>query len=137
RVYAAEDLRELVRPAGEMDQAVDGCGDFGFRFGGGGAGGTRDFIDEFDGAIKDLAAIVGAGFAPAVHGGPRRADGVAQILAGGMGEVIQMLATRGIGGQTATAFAAGEFPPDVELVGFANVQPGHGASFEFCGSAAL
>src|SRR6185437_11060675 len=53
RVYAAEDLRELVRPAGEMDQAVDGCGDFGFRFGGGGAGGTRDFIDGFEGAILE------------------------------------------------------------------------------------
>src|SRR5262249_40892862 len=47
---------------------------------------------------------------------------VAEILARGMGVVIQVLALGGFGGQVASAFAAGKLAADVELVGLFDVQ---------------
>jgi len=140
-VHTAEHLRIFVGPASEVHEAIDGDGDFAFGFGCVRAGGAGDFVNEFGravlehfcGAIKDLAAVVGAGFGPAINSGTSGDDGVAEVFAGGVGEIIKVFAARGFGGKITAAFAAREFAADVEFVGFANVQPAHGLILEGAG----
>src|SRR5215831_7527240 len=99
RVHAAEHLRIFVAPTGEMHEAIDGTGDFATSFGGGAAGGTRDFGDEFGGAvlehfggaIEDLTAIVGGGFAPTGHGSACGDDGISKIFARSVRDIVEML----------------------------------------------
>ncbi len=111
-----------------MHQPVDRGSHFAFGLCGIDAGGTRDFIDEFaravlqhlGGAIQHLTAIVSAGLAPAAGGGARGDDGIAEILARGVGEIIQLRAGRRFGGQSnVPGFSLrGNFPADEQLVEF-------------------
>src|ERR1019366_3326516 len=64
----------------------------------------------------------GAGLAPAVPRRPRGDDGIAEILARGVGKVVKVLVRRRFRGQIASALAARKFSADVELVGFFDVE---------------
>ena len=108
-VLAAEDLGVLVGPAGVVDEAVDGGGDLvggreargarfglcGFRRGLGGLLVEGEFVLELVGAglehlgeaVEDLAPVVRGGGGPLGLGGAGVLDGVAQVFAGGEGDV--------------------------------------------------
>ena len=105
-------------------------------FGGGVAdSGAGEFVRQFrgallgdlGGAVENLAAEVRAGFRPAGLRLARGHRGVAEILARSEAIVGELRAAiEGLRGGDAAAFAARKFSADEELVGFENVEAGHG-----------
>src|SRR5581483_6235340 len=137
RVHAAEDLGVFVRTASEINQAIDGQGDFGAGASGTRVGGANNVPGEFLGAalqhlsgtVENLAAQVRGLFGPSPTGGPRGSDGIAEILARGRGIIVEQLPGRRSGRETASAFAADEISANVQLVGFPDFEMfAHGAA---------
>ena len=57
-----------------------------------------------------------------LYGTNRGHDSIAEILARGVGKVVEVLALRGFRGQVASALAARKFSADVELVSFFDIK---------------
>jgi hypothetical protein len=83
---------------------------------------ARAVLQHFGGAIKNLAAIVSCGLAPAIHRRTRGDHGIAEILAGGVSEIVEVLALRRFRRQVTSAFAAWKLSASEELVGFFDVE---------------
>src|SRR5262249_33321848 len=121
RIRAAEDLRELVRPACVPDRAIDGSVDLvaprarGLEIRGPG-------FHHLGEAVQDLAAVVGR------HPGPGR-----ERRAGGAHRVAGVLARRArdvvlLGLERPTGLGARKRATDVELVGLLDRETAHWAT---------
>lgn len=124
RIDRAEDGAEFVRPASVVDEAIDGeiylaCGGLGivtgerqFRKKGGPAA-----FEDFCGTVEDLAAEESGRGLPGRLSGTGDADGVAQVLAGGVAVIGHVISVWGSRNEVATAFRTGERSADEQFVG--------------------
>ncbi len=121
RVRPAEHLRELVRPARVPDHAIDRGVDL-LRAravrGEVGAAGLHRLGDP----VEHLAAVVGGRPGPAGLRRAGRANGVAEVLARGAGDVLAL------GEVGAPGLGARERAADVELVRLLDGEPAHSNS---------
>ncbi len=93
RIHRAEELAELVRPAGVMDESVDREGGFVVLAKEARAAGAFQLslqlaaphLQHLGGAIENLPAQIGALFGPPAEGAAGRDHGIAQIFARGAG----------------------------------------------------
>jgi hypothetical protein len=128
-VGAADHLGDLVGPAGVPDQPVDRLGDGGLGGPLGGALAALDLLDELGApALEDLrdpvehlAAVVGGPPGPAGERLPGGHDGVAGVLARGVGGVGPEAALGVVDLEGAAGLRAGEPAAEVELVGLADL----------------
>ncbi len=131
-IYVAQDLLVLVGPAGIVDQPVDREGDLPQR-GRAGRPAHRESLrhlgaarlEHLREAVEDLGAVVRRAFRPAGARLCRSLDGVAQVLAGALGNVGEEGARRVLEGERPGALGADEGAADVDFRGLGDGEAAH------------
>ena len=120
-IHAPEHGGDLVRPAGVVDEDVHSSGEL---------LGRRKRVcarlERLGGAVEDLASVVGGAGGPGRGGLACGRHRVAHVLAGRSGDVGGHRAVRVERTVVAAGLRAHERPSQVELVGLADADAGHG-----------